>query len=188
MRRALAISRLNGFERRRRTSSGNTQRPHEAPCSGNPGVALPSQQYRFPEKIEPFDYGPEAIVRRVDGDGWLSFRNRPIKLGQAFSYRRVALRATAGMAASMYCSAPTRSAPLICARRHRERLILTLAPVGPQAPPAPSARRALDGARERRGALLWITGTSCVGANPSIMSPNTCSPSPRSLQVGAGAD
>jgi len=72
----------------------NTQRPHEAL-----DLATPASRYRpsnrsFPEKIEPFDYGPEAIVRRVDGDGWLSFRNRPIKLGRAFGYRRVALRAT----------------------------------------------------------------------------------------------
>jgi transposase InsO family protein len=41
-----------------------------------------------------FDYGPAAVVRRVDGDGWLSFGNRPVKLGRAFSHRRVALRAT----------------------------------------------------------------------------------------------
>ena len=33
-------------------------------------------------------------MRRVDGDGWLSFRNRPVKLGRAFGYRRVALRPT----------------------------------------------------------------------------------------------
>jgi transposase InsO family protein len=72
----------------------NTQRPHEALA-----LATPASRYRpsprsFPGKIEPFDYGPEAIVRRVDGDGWLSFRNRPLKVGRAFSYRRVALRPT----------------------------------------------------------------------------------------------
>ena len=37
---------------------------------------------------------PGAIVRRVDGDGWLSFRNLPIKLGRAFTHRRVALQPT----------------------------------------------------------------------------------------------
>ena len=72
----------------------NTQRPHEAL-----DLATPAARYRpsgrgFPEKIAPFDYGPAAIVRRVDGDGWLSFRNRPVKLGRAFSYHRVALRPT----------------------------------------------------------------------------------------------
>jgi len=70
----------------------NTQRPHEAL-----DLATPAARYRpsgrgFPAKIAPFDYGPGAVVRRVDGDGWLSFRNRPLKVGRAFSYRRVALR------------------------------------------------------------------------------------------------
>src|SRR5712672_1914753 len=70
----------------------NTQRPHEAL-----ELATPAARYRpsgrgYPEKIEPFDYGPEAIVRRVDEDGWMSFRNRPLKLGRAFAHHRIALR------------------------------------------------------------------------------------------------
>src|SRR5271170_978281 len=85
------------------------------------------------------------------------------------------------MAASTSCSALIGSAPWICERRRRERLAETLAPVGPQAPPAPSARCALDSASERRGALLWTTGTSGVRANLSIMSPNTCPPCLRPL-------
>jgi transposase InsO family protein len=72
----------------------NTQRPHEALALATPASRYRPSHRRFPEKIELFDYGPEAIVRRVDGDGWLSFRNRPLKVGRAFSYRRVALRAT----------------------------------------------------------------------------------------------
>src|SRR5271170_7271613 len=90
------------------------------------------------------------------------------------------------MAASTSCSALIGSAPWICERRRRERLAETLAPVGPQAPPAPSARCALDSASERRGALLWTTGTSGVRANLSIMSPNTRPLSPRPLQGGRG--
>src|SRR5271156_5419647 len=93
------------------------------------------------------------------------------------------------MAASTSCSALIGSAPWICARRRRERLAETLAPVGPQAPPAPSARCALDSASERRGALLWTTGTSGVRANLSIMSPNTCPPCLRPLHTaGEGAE
>ncbi len=70
----------------------NTERPHEAL-----GLATPIARYRpsprcFPETLEPFDYGPGAIVRRVDEDGWLSFRARPLKLGRAFIHRQVALR------------------------------------------------------------------------------------------------
>jgi transposase InsO family protein len=72
----------------------NTQRPHEALALATPAARYRPSGRGFPEKIAPFDYGPGAIVRRVDEGGWLSFRNRPIKLGRAFSYRRVALRAT----------------------------------------------------------------------------------------------
>ena len=72
----------------------NTQRPHEALALATPAARYWPSERCFPEKIEPFDYGPGAIVRRVDEGGWPSFRNRPIKLGRAFAYRRVALRPT----------------------------------------------------------------------------------------------
>ncbi len=68
----------------------NTQRPHQALDLATPAARYHPSLRPFPEKIEPFDYGPGAIVRRVDQDGWLSFRNRPIKLGRAFTHRRVA--------------------------------------------------------------------------------------------------
>jgi len=73
----------------------------------------------------------------------------------------------------MSCSALIRSAPSICARRRRERLAETLAPVGPQGPPARRCARLVAVAPRARGSLLWTTGTSCVSANPSTMSPNT---------------
>jgi len=73
----------------------NTQRPHEALDLATPTTRYRASERSFPEKVEPFDYGPGAIVRQVDQDGWLSFRNRPIKLGRAFSRRRVALRPSA---------------------------------------------------------------------------------------------
>lgn len=70
----------------------NTERPHDAL-----GLATPIARYcpsprSFPEKLEPFDYGPGAILRRVSQDGWLSFRGHPLKLGRAFIRRQVALR------------------------------------------------------------------------------------------------
>jgi transposase InsO family protein len=70
----------------------NHRRPHEAL-----GLATPASRYRasrrgFAERLEPFDYGPGAAVRRVDRDGWASFRNRPVKLGKAFRDRVVAFR------------------------------------------------------------------------------------------------
>ena len=72
----------------------NTQRPHQALALATPAARYGPSPRRFPERIEPFDYGPEAIVRRVDQDGWLSFRIRPLKLGRAFAHRRVALPPT----------------------------------------------------------------------------------------------
>jgi|SRR6185437_335412 transposase InsO family protein len=70
----------------------NTERPHDAL-----GLATPIARYRssrrpFPETIETYDYGPGAILRRVNDTGWLSFRNHPLKLGRAFIHRQVALR------------------------------------------------------------------------------------------------
>src|SRR5262252_4324785 len=53
----------------------NTQRPHEALDLATPATRYRPSERCFPEKIEPFDYGPGAIVRRVDEGGWLSFRN-----------------------------------------------------------------------------------------------------------------
>ena len=70
----------------------NTQRPHEALALATPISRYQPSRRGFPETIEPFDYGPGAIVRRVDEGGWLSFRNCPVKLGRAFAHRRVALR------------------------------------------------------------------------------------------------
>jgi transposase InsO family protein len=70
----------------------NTQRPHEALELATPAARYAPSPRRFPETIEPFDYGPAAIVRRVDEGGWLSFRNRPLKLGRAFAHHRIALR------------------------------------------------------------------------------------------------
>ena len=72
----------------------NTQRPHEAIDLATPAARYRPSERGFPETIEPFDYGPGAIVHRVDEGGWLSFQNRPVKLGRAFAYRRVALRPT----------------------------------------------------------------------------------------------
>jgi hypothetical protein len=84
----------------------------------------------------------------------------------------------------MSCSALIRSAPWICTRWLRERLAETLAPVGPQGPPARRCARLVAVAPRARGSLLWTTGTSCVSANLSTMSPNTCPPSLQPLQAG----
>jgi len=70
----------------------NTERPHEA-LELAPRVSRYSPHRRgIPATTETFDYGPGALASRVDEGGWLSVRNRPIKLGRAFTHRRVALR------------------------------------------------------------------------------------------------
>ena len=83
----------------------------------------------------------------------------------------------------MSCSALIRSAPWICTRWRRERFAETLAPVGPQGPPARRCARLVAVAPRARGSLLWTTGTSCARANLSTMSPNTCPPSPQPLHT-----
>jgi transposase InsO family protein len=79
------------FDRWRRIY--NHERPHEAL-----GLQPPALRYRpsprvFCESLPPIEYGPGDIVRKVDGDGWISFRNRPIRIGKAFRRQPVALRA-----------------------------------------------------------------------------------------------
>jgi transposase InsO family protein len=70
----------------------NTERPHEALDLATPVVRYRPSARSFPEKLEPFDYGPGAILRRVGDTGWLSFRSHLLKLGRAFAHRQVGLR------------------------------------------------------------------------------------------------
>src|SRR5258707_7045021 len=51
--------------------------------------------------------------------------------------------------------------PSIAARGRSERLAETIAPVGPQGPPARRSARLVTVAARARGSLLWTTGTSC---------------------------
>jgi transposase InsO family protein len=70
----------------------NVERPHEALDLATPMARYTPSPRSFPEKLEPFDYGAGAILRRVSDTGWLSFRKHPLKLGRAFVHRQVALR------------------------------------------------------------------------------------------------
>jgi transposase InsO family protein len=70
----------------------NAERPHE-------GIELqvPLARYRpsprsFPETLPPIDYATSDIVRTVDAEGRISFRNRSFRIGKAFRGHRVALR------------------------------------------------------------------------------------------------
>jgi transposase InsO family protein len=83
----------------------NHERPHEAL-----GLQPPALRYRpspraFCESLPPIEYGPGDIVRKVDGDGWISFRNRSVRIGKAFRRQPVALRASSddGVFDIRYC-------------------------------------------------------------------------------------
>jgi transposase InsO family protein len=72
----------------------NAERPHEAL-----GLATPASRYRpswraFPEVLPPIDYGPDAIVRKVQAKGVIWFANRTWPVGKAFLGQPVLLRPT----------------------------------------------------------------------------------------------
>lgn len=72
----------------------NFERPHDAL-----DLAVPGDRYRpsprpFPETLPPIEYAPGDFVRKVDGDGFISFRHRPIRIGKPFRRLPVALRPT----------------------------------------------------------------------------------------------
>jgi transposase InsO family protein len=72
----------------------NTKRPHEGI-----GLVTPDTRYRMsarslPERIEPPEYEPQAIVRKVQAEGKIHFRGKVFNWSRAFVGRAVALRAT----------------------------------------------------------------------------------------------
>lgn len=72
----------------------NFERPHEAL-----GMTTPATRYRasarsFPEKLPDIEYAPDLAVRKVQQGGWISFRNRAIRVGKSFRGQPVALRPT----------------------------------------------------------------------------------------------
>jgi transposase InsO family protein len=72
----------------------NLERPHEAL-----GMAVPMNRYResprsFPETLPPLVYGPGDQVRRVQAEGWITFKGRHFRLSKAFRGEPVALRPT----------------------------------------------------------------------------------------------
>ena len=72
----------------------NHHRPHDAL-----NLAVPADRYRasprrFSSAVEPFDYGPDEIVRRVDRSAHISFGGRPLRASKALIGKQVALRPT----------------------------------------------------------------------------------------------
>jgi len=72
----------------------NHERPHESLA-----MQVPAQRYRpspraYPAYLPPLEYGPDDIVRKVQAQGWISFRGRNVRLPAALRGQSVALRVT----------------------------------------------------------------------------------------------
>jgi transposase InsO family protein len=84
----------------------NCERPHEAL-----DMATPAQRYRpsprsFPEDLPPIEYAPGDQVRKVDSDGYISFKNRSWRVSKALRGEFIALRQTCedGVLTVHYCA------------------------------------------------------------------------------------
>jgi transposase InsO family protein len=70
----------------------NCVRPHEALS-----MQTPVQRYRpsprsMPATLPPIEYAPDDLVRKVQSNGWISFKNQPFRLPQALTGQHVALK------------------------------------------------------------------------------------------------
>lgn len=72
----------------------NTVRPHEALDMKTPAQCYHPSLRPFPETLEQIEYGPGDIIRKVQGKGEISYKNRYFLVGRAFHGYPVALRHT----------------------------------------------------------------------------------------------
>lgn len=72
----------------------NHQRPHDSLQLQVPAARYHCSSRPFPEQLEPIDYGQGTLVRKVQHNGEISYRNRYIMVGRAFHGYPVALRET----------------------------------------------------------------------------------------------
>jgi transposase InsO family protein len=84
----------------------NHERPHEAIGMLTPGEVYRPSARPFPETLPTIAYGPGDQVRKVDGDGFISFKNRPWRIGKGFRGEFIALRASQidGLFSVHYCA------------------------------------------------------------------------------------
>lgn len=83
----------------------NLERPHEAL-----GLEVPASRYQpsvraFPDRLPAVEYAPGDVVRKVDENGILSYRGRPLRVSKALHGYPVALRPIApdGTLAVYFC-------------------------------------------------------------------------------------
>lgn len=72
----------------------NLERPHQAL-----GMAVPASRYQvsprpFPDQLPPVEYGTEDKVRRVQDQGWFTWKARNVKVSAAFKGMKVAIKPT----------------------------------------------------------------------------------------------
>jgi transposase InsO family protein len=72
----------------------NHERPHEALKLTTPGEHYRPSARSLPAQLPPIEYGPGDLVRKVGGDGFISFQSRCARIGKAFRGQPVALRPT----------------------------------------------------------------------------------------------
>jgi transposase InsO family protein len=72
----------------------NTYRPHQAIDMDTPSDRYDISPRPMPDAIAPPEYEAEAHVRKIDKNGWISFKGRRLKCSRPFIGRRIALRAT----------------------------------------------------------------------------------------------
>lgn len=83
----------------------NLIRPHEAVAMDTPASRYRPSTRAMPKDLLPVEYDTSDQVRRVDQNGWLSFKGRDHKVGKAFARQRVAIRQTTtdGTMAVFFC-------------------------------------------------------------------------------------
>jgi transposase InsO family protein len=84
----------------------NHERPHEALDMETPAKRYRPSPRSFPDMLPAIEYAPGDYVRKVDSDGFVSFRNQPLRISKAFRGQFVALRPTGedGVFAVHYCA------------------------------------------------------------------------------------
>ena len=70
------------------------ERPHQSLQMVPPARRYRPSPREFPEHLPPLEYGPDDLVRRVQGKGEIWYRGGPFRIGKAFRGYPVALRPT----------------------------------------------------------------------------------------------
>lgn len=72
----------------------NHERPHEALDMKVPGEVYTESKITFHNQLIPIEYGPDDIVRKVDIEGLVSYKDKKYRVGKGFYKEQVALRYT----------------------------------------------------------------------------------------------